>query len=76
MTFSPIIQPLMEQLNGKFLHEEIQNHSDKPVNEGKTQIDKLREEMFSAVHEENYERAAQLRDAIRALKAEEGTEGE
>ena len=76
LTFSPIIQPLMEQLNGKFLHEEIQNHSDKPVNEGKTQIDKLREEMFSAVHEENYERAAQLRDAIRALKAEEGTEGE
>ena len=66
----------MEQLNGKFLHEEIQNQTEKPVSEAKTQIDRLREEMFSAVHEENYERAAQLRDAIRALKEEEGTEGE
>jgi protein arginine kinase activator len=74
--FSPLIQPLMEQLNGKFLHEEIQNQTEKPVSEAKTQIDRLREEMFSAVHEENYERAAQLRDAIRALKEEEGTEGE
>ena len=43
-----------------------------PENEIKAQITRLREEMFSAVNAEEYERAAQLRDQIRLLEGEGG----
>ena len=42
--------------------------------ERQRQIDRLRDELGSAIAKENYERAASLRDEIRSLESEQGKE--
>ena len=73
--FSERLQPLMVRMNG------IPQHAGKEPEEApssqndiKTEVGRLREEMFSAVSSEDYERAAQLRDQIRMLEKREGGE--
>lgn len=74
--FSDLMQPLMTRLNGIPQHAAPEGEkADDPETESKDEIGKLREEMFSAVSAEDYERAAQLRDRIRMLEQQEGGQG-
>ena len=69
--FESVLTPLFARLNGAPQHSE--EPKPEPEADEKTQrINRLREEMFSAVNAEEYERAAQLRDALRALEQESG----
>ena len=73
--FDALLQPVMVRMNGMPQHVEQQDEAS-PEESAKTRIEKLREEMFSAVGAEEYERAAQLRDQIRLLEQEGGENGE
>ena len=67
--FMPILQPLSVRLNGVPQHGEGEAAAPSAPQDAFAQrITKLREEMFAAVNAEEYERAAQLRDEIRAME--------
>ena len=71
--FEEMLQPLVIRMNGAMQHPEHQEEpAASPRDEKNRQLAKLREEMFAAVNAEEYERAAQLRDEIRALEEEGG----
>lgn len=69
--FEPLLTPLFARLNGAPQHQEEQK-PETETDEKTLRISRLREEMFAAVNAEEYERAAQLRDALRALEREGG----
>ena len=73
--FEEQLQPLLVHLNGMPQQTSAENAdaNGAPENEKQMQISRLREEMFSAVNAEEYERAAQLRDQIRSLEREDET---
>ena len=75
--FEEQLEPLLTQINGVSIQQpqELQEPHEEE-DEKQRQIGKLREEMFSAVSAEEYERAAQLRDRIRILEREAGESGE
>lgn len=71
--FNAVLQPLMARLDGVPQHSEMTPApAEAPVDERSARIKALRDDMFAAVNAEEYERAAQLRDAIRRLEAEGG----
>ena len=79
LAFAEQLEPLLNTLNGMAEHNDEAEtvkaeavETEPPAeNDKKTQITRLREEMFTAVNAEEYERAAQLRDQIRSLEREE-----
>ena len=72
--FSPALLPLMTRLNAAVQHQVTQQQ---PAENPRAQrIAALRQEMFAAVNAEEYERAAELRDALRALEQEGGEQVE
>ena len=69
-TFYDKLLPSLERLHGKTSHEgKIPNGS--PVAKKKSELDTLKDELDKAVSEQNYERAAELRDRIKSLESEE-----
>ncbi len=66
--FEPLLAPLVEQL-GSAQRKETPSDGAGAPQPAESAIDRLREEMFRAVNAEEYERAAELRDEIRALQA-------
>jgi len=72
--FEPVIQPLAVRMNGAMQHTEAKPEEETPRNERAQRIAALRDEMFAAVNQEAYERAAQLRDEIRQLESENSGE--
>lgn len=74
--FSPMLDHILMQIDGALQHEapqqSVQSTDDKPpLSASETQLEQLRSELYQAVSEENYERAAVLRDEIRSLESEE-----
>lgn len=74
--FDPLLQPLMVRLGGMPQHPGPSPAEETPADAGQARLARLREEMFAAVSAEEYERAAQLRDQIRALEREGGEKAE
>lgn len=70
--FSSVMMPLISRISAAPKKEEEMPAEEPQVSEKDTHIKTLREEMFAAVNAEEYERAAQLRDAIRRLETEGG----
>lgn len=71
--FSAVMQPLMDHLRVSPQRVEAAPASEEaPADERSMRLKSLRDEMFAAVNAEEYERAAQLRDAIRQLESEGG----
>ncbi len=71
-TFRRELLPSLEQIQGKLEHT-----GKLPVRHGKElmkerRVQSLRNEMQRRVEEQNFERAAKIRDEIRKLEAEEG----
>ena len=66
--FEPLLTPLVEQL-GSMQRKDTPSDVASVPQPAENEIDRLREEMFRAVNAEEYERAAELRDEIRALQA-------
>ena len=75
-TFYDALEPALQRIHGALEHMGKTPEAD-PAAQGRRQAERriagLREEIAAAVREEDYERAAQLRDEIRGL--EEGGEG-
>lgn len=75
--FAPILGRIFMQIDGALHHEApvqsaAQNADNRsPLSPSEMQLEQLRGELYQAVSEENYERAAVLRDEIRALESEE-----
>lgn len=69
--FAPLLQPLSVRMNGALQHAEGESPA-APADERAMRLNKLREAMFAAVNAEEYERAAQLRDEIRAMEQTDG----
>ncbi len=73
-TFAPLLETVIGQL-GSGRRQSMDGAAAEVSRQEENRLDALREEMFRAVNAENYERAAELRDEIRALQAEQrGTE--
>jgi len=75
-TFSEQLQPTLQRIHGALRHTGKAPEADPAVAERKqrqARIEQLRGEITQAVQDEDYERAAMLRDEIRTL--EEGGEG-
>lgn len=69
-TFYDKLLPSLERLHGKTSHEgKIPNRS--PEIKKKSELEELHEELDKAVSEQEYEKAAQLRDKIKALESED-----
>ena len=74
--FRDALEPALQRIHGALEHKGKTPEADPAVQshrQAEQQIARLREEIAAAVGEEDYERAAQLRDEIRRL--EEGGEG-
>jgi len=68
-----MILPLFVRMNGRAaLPDKDAEAAELPQQEEKSRVEKLREDLYAAVNAEEYERAAQLRDEIRALEGEAG----
>ena len=71
--FTPVMQPLAARLRVSPEHADAAPvQEEAPVDEKSSRLKAMRDEMFAAVNAEEYERAAQLRDAIRQLESEGG----
>ena len=71
-TFAQMFSPYIAKLHGHVAHRGRVPLSAKkpeaPVNEAEKQLTKLKKELDEAIREENFEKAAVLRDQINALK--------
>lgn len=76
-TFSRMFAPYIAKLHGHVTHRgrtPLNAGGNAPkVNETEKQLEKLKKELEEAIHAENFEKAAVLRDQINALK-QNGTE--
>lgn len=63
-TFEAKLEPILYKLHGKPQHIKGKTKNSKPKNK----IEELREELDNAIKDEEYEKAAKLRDEIRNLK--------
>jgi protein arginine kinase activator len=72
-TFQEHLKPMLERVHGRVQHVgRVPRHTEE-VNHMQERLDALRRDMDRAVAEEDFERAAQLRDEIRAMQpAREG----
>ncbi|MBR5231923.1 MAG: UvrB/UvrC motif-containing protein [Clostridia bacterium] len=69
--FSPVTEDIFKKMSGTQRHtQEVKEES--LTDESHKRIDLMRSELAQAVSTENYERAAELRDAINALVQKEG----
>lgn len=72
--FCEVLEPVLRQMNGTSVPAHEEAGAEDPPAKPVKRIDQLREAMFAAVNAEEYERAAKLRDEIRALQAQEEAE--
>ena len=63
-TFESKLEPVIHKMHGKSYHIKSDIKKTKP----KSKVDKLKEELENAIKDENYEKAAIIRDEIRDLK--------
>ena len=73
LAFSDTMDALFLRMDGKKQHEQavVSQESEEPAVENSA-LDALRRQLQEAVSVENYERAAELRDEIRALMGQSG----
>ena len=69
-TFGTELQPTLRQLHGNVTHTGRAPAGRRAKRERRERLDALRREMTEAITAENFERAAVLRDEIRALEQE------
>ncbi len=73
-TFEEYISPLLEKIHGRVLHRGKVPRRGKMRSKIERQLYQLRQELDEAVKEEEYEKAAQLRDKIRELQSEKSND--
>ncbi|MDP4133278.1 MAG: UvrB/UvrC motif-containing protein [Bacillota bacterium] len=66
--FEPVILPMLEGFHGCSKHKDVKKEA-KPLT-AEDKIEKLQKELGEAVKAEEYEKAASIRDEIKALKEE------
>jgi protein arginine kinase activator len=66
--FQAELEPLIINIHGETEHKGKRPRLYSGGTEGRTQLIRLRREMREAIGEEQYERASQLRDEIRAIE--------
>ncbi len=69
--FQEQLEPLILNIHGEGEHVGKTPKSGSGGSRKRTQLIRLRREMKDAVHEENYERASELRDLLRKAEADE-----
>lgn len=67
-TFADKLNPLLKRIHGNTQHSGKQPESFLQKSEMEFEIDELKEKMKQAVDEENFEKAAEIRDKIHAMK--------
>jgi protein arginine kinase activator len=72
-SFSPTINPVIKRVQGNVEHTgKIPKKMGKEIME-KRRLSKLKEDLQKAIANEEYEKAAEIRDAIKSLQNEEGS---
>ena len=66
--FAPVLVPLLEKVHGKARHVGRTPERVRGVQQSRRELEKLESDLQDAVTNEQYERAAELRDRIRNLK--------
>jgi len=66
--FAPVLVPLMEKVHGATAHRGRTPERVRGTQQSRRELEGLEGELADAVANEQYERAAELRDKIRALK--------
>jgi len=67
------LKPILKRLHGDVIHKgKVPVKASKSIRVSK-EIEKLKEELNMAVRNEEYEKAAEIRDKIKALEAKDGT---
>ncbi len=74
-TFRDRLAPSIARIHGKARHVGKAAQAADARVKARSRLDTLREELNSAVSEQNFERAAQLRDEIKALESEANGNG-
>jgi protein arginine kinase activator len=74
-TFGGELKPLLRRIHGSTDHEGRVPPDVAGDHERRREVKRLKAELAHAVHAEDYERAAALRDALRAVEAEPGAPG-
>ncbi|MGQ9708610.1 MAG: UvrB/UvrC motif-containing protein [bacterium] len=71
-TFAELLQPLIRRLHGSVQHIGKSPHQGRKRAQERLQVQRLRAELKAAIKEEDYERAALLRDLLRRAGDESG----
>lgn len=74
-SFQVQLQPLLRRIHGNLVHAGKSPEGEGEHVERRSQLKKMQEELDSAIHRENFERAAEIRDQIRELRQEEEAGG-
>jgi len=69
--FGPVLIPLLEKVHGAAAHRGKTPERVKGVLASKRELQEIEEQLNAAVENEEYEKAAQLRDRIREMKGKE-----
>ena len=67
-SFQVQLQPLLRRIHGNLVHAGKAPSAEGQEVELKNRLRKMQEELESAIHRENFERAAEIRDRIRELR--------
>jgi protein arginine kinase activator len=65
-TFANKLEPVLHKLHGKSCHIKQKNNTSKE--KPKNKLEKLQEQLKECIEKEEYEKAAQIRDEIKALR--------
>lgn len=71
-SFAELLQPLLRRIHGNLSHVGRAPERSADADQRREQVRALQNEMESAIHRENFERAAELRDRISRLREELG----
>jgi len=74
-SFAPVLVPLLEKVHGRGRHQGKTPERVQGVQASRRELEQLEAELAGAVRDEQYERAAELRDKIRALKGSGESKG-
>lgn len=75
-SFAEPLEPLLRRIHGNLSHAGRSPHRRHGVDQRRDQLRTLQTEMEAAIHRENFERAAELRDRIRRMREELATAGD
>ena len=74
--FAPVLVPLLEKVHGKSAHTGKAPDRFREEIQSRREVQAIDDELQKAIAEEQYEKAAQLRDRLRDLKAQSADEAE